>query len=1145
MNNDGTTPNHQPPHAACEAVTAQIAAGQHQAAWEALKTLARTYPSHAPVYRLQGGILQQAGEWELALNCFQQALALDATDIQAQAGAARCLLTLGRLPEARVHFREALRYQCEQLKQANIPPSPVMFDHQAAERTLWQVLAQLAAAGVQAFPTSGTLLGLTREGQLLPFDKDLDIGLPFTQMDAAAACLEAQGWKRRVHIQGLVNPQEWHHQGVALDLCGFMPEPATGRLLSGFWFEGPEHPWSRVTEFNDFTLQPLDTAYGQVWQPAEPEAILVPLYGPDWRVPDPDFDTVIGAHNLRSGSLLTECYALARTLNTWIMGQHKKTRSLLGHALRHLPDDPLLQQAAVILGLEGTPSTPAQVQTPTPPSLPPANRAPRILWANAYCLLDTSSGASMAVRQLLLQLKQTGCDISILGATVFDHPQGNARVREHWELLQSQMGQWVNVEDGRLSHRLLVTADTQRRRMQSYEEGLWFNGFVAELERFQPDLVLFYGGQVLDMLMTSEARNRNIAVAAFLCNGNFSGQRWCQDVDLILTDSQATARHYAEQDNLTIMPTGAFIDPALILAQAHQRQRVLFVNPSLQKGAALVCRLALLLEQSRPDILFEVVESRGDWAQLVRTVTGQLGQSRDQLNNVVVTPNTPDMRPVYGRARVLLAPSLWHESFGRVAAEAVLNHIPVLYTNCGGLPEVVGKAGLAIHLPEEAHQAPYTWLPEPEGLAPLAAVIERLFDNEAEYQALVDAARQQAPRHSLEANTRTLSRLLQPLFMPRGAAIPHVPEAAPDRPRPRVVPLTPATGGDRPRSTERRILVNSFVGRFSSMGRVGEALLRHLQEHTDHPVTLLPFQSDPAACDWPDWVARCVDYRPERSHFDQQIKFCSVREARQRRLAQEVTPWFFHDVDGLPAEYVDAVNSNDRVYVCSHFVQDVFKRHDVTVPIEVLGHGFDPDLYTFEPRQLGEVFTFLCIAEHLPRKNLPMLIRAFKRAFAPGTPVRLHLKTGLHDASELRPLMGDDRRILLDTRLRANEVEMVQLYHQADCFVLPTRIEGFGMPILEAMATGLPVIVTDYSGHLDFCHHDNALLIQNKGRVPADTSGFPHISGLWADPDEDHLITLMQQVVDDYGLALNVGRRGYEHVHSAWTWSAQLGKIFN
>lgn len=1139
MNNEKT------PHAACEAVMAQIAAGQHQAAWDALKTLAQTYPHHAPVFRLQGGVLQQAGKWELALACFQQALALDATDTQSQAGAARCLLTLGRLPEARVHFRQALRCQCEQPRHAEgAPPSPVPFDHQAAEKTLWQVLAQLAAAGVNAFPTSGTLLGLVREGHLLPFDKDLDIGLPFAQMEAAAACLQAAGWQRKVNIQGLVNPQEWHGHGVALDLCGFLPDAASSRVLSGFWFEGPEHPWSRITEFNDFTLQPLDTADGQVWQLADPEAILVPLYGDHWRVPDPDFDTVIGAHNLRSGSLLTECYALARILNTWIMGQHKKARSLLGHALRHLPDDPLLHQTAAMLGMPDTPNPPAKVQTPATPSMPSANRAPRILWANAYCLLDTSSGASMAARQMLLQLKQAGCEISILGATIFDHPRGNERVRDHWELIQNQMGQWVNVEDGLLSHRLLVTADTHRRRMQSYEEGLWFNGFMAEVGHFQPDLVLFYGGQVLDHLLTAEARQRGIPVAAFLCNGSFSGQRWCQDVDLILTDSQATARHYAEQDNLTVMPTGAFIDPAPILAQTRHRQRVLFVNPSLQKGAALVCRLALLLEHSRPDIVFEVVESRGDWTQLVQTITRQLGQPRERLNNVVLTPNTPDMRPIYSRARVLLAPSLWHESFGRVAAEAVLNHIPVLYTNRGGLPEVVGKAGLAIQLPPEAYQAPYTWLPEPERLAPLAAVIERLFDHEDDYQVLVEAARQQAPRHSLEANSRTLSRLLQPLLLPRGAAIPNVPEANPDKPRPQVAPLVPATHSGVAQSTARRILVNSFVGGFSSMGRVGEALLRYLQGHTAHQVALLPFQNDPAAGHWPEWVAQCVNYRPERSRFDQQIKFCSVREARQRRLAHEVTPWFFHDVDGLPAEYVEAVNSNDRVYVCSHFVRDVFRRHGVTVPIEVLGHGFAPDLYTFVPRQRGKVFTFLCVAEDLPRKNLPMLIRAFERAFAPGTPVRLHLKTGLHDASALRRLIRDTERVVLDTQLRAGEADMVQLYQQADCFVLPTRIEGFGMPVLEAMATGLPVIVTDYSGHLDFCNHHNALLIRNKGLVEADTSAFPHLPGLWSEPDEEHLIALMQQVVADYDAAQVIGRQGYEHVHKQWTWTAQLSKVF-
>lgn len=348
------TPQNDPmplePQAACEAVMAQLAAGQHQAAWDALQRLASTHPRHAAIWRLQGGILQQAGQTPAALAAFQRAVALDADDSQAHTGVAQCLQRQGHLPQALAHFREALRCQCQQPKHATTPPAPPPFDHHAAEATLRQVLAQLAAAGVHAFATSGTLLGLVRNGHLLPFDKDLDIGLPFAQMDAAAACLQAAGWQQKINIHGLVNPQEWHGQGVALDLCGFLPDRASGKVLGGFWFERPDHPWSRVTEFPDLTLQQVDTPRGKVWQLADPQAILLPLYGEAWRVPDPDFDTVIAANNMRGCSLLTQCYAFARIYSTWVLGRLSKARALVRHTLRHLPDDALLHEARRILG---------------------------------------------------------------------------------------------------------------------------------------------------------------------------------------------------------------------------------------------------------------------------------------------------------------------------------------------------------------------------------------------------------------------------------------------------------------------------------------------------------------------------------------------------------------------------------------------------------------------------------------------------------------------------------------------------------------------------------------------------------------------------------------------------------------------------
>ncbi len=334
----------------CEQVMALIAHGQHLTAWQQLQALAQAHPQHAPIYRLQGGILQQSGQWEAALPAFRQALALDPNDSQAHTGAAGCLHRQGSLPLALVHFREALRCQCQQPKHATAPPPQAPFDYRAAEQTLWQVLAQLAAAGVQAFPTAGTLLGLVREGHLLPFDKDLDISLPFEQMEAAAACLQAAGWRRKVNMEGLVNPQEWLGPGVALDLCGYKTDPATGQVLGGFWFESLEHPWSRVTEVAELQLLKTPTVYGDVWTLANPEAILVPLYGEHWRVPDPDFDTVVAACSLRGFTVMTQCYAFSRIYSAWVLGRLDKARSLVSHSLAHLPEDEWLREAARLLG---------------------------------------------------------------------------------------------------------------------------------------------------------------------------------------------------------------------------------------------------------------------------------------------------------------------------------------------------------------------------------------------------------------------------------------------------------------------------------------------------------------------------------------------------------------------------------------------------------------------------------------------------------------------------------------------------------------------------------------------------------------------------------------------------------------------------
>ncbi|MGM0984698.1 MAG: glycosyltransferase [Pseudomonadota bacterium] len=396
-----------------------------------------------------------------------------------------------------------------------------------------------------------------------------------------------------------------------------------------------------------------------------------------------------------------------------------------------------------------------------------SRRKPRLLWANHYCLLDLSSGASMAVNEMLTQLVKQGYEVMVIGATIFDAEKGTTRLREHWETLHNTDSKVVSITDGPLVHRLVKTRSIVRNQMTGKEQAIWYRLYVKALDEFKPDLVYYYGAQPIDLLIPDEAHARGIPCAAYLANGNYQGTRWCRDVDLIITDSQATSNMYRETEGVSPLPVGAFIDPRLVVADRQERKHLLLVNPSLQKGAGLVIRMALLLEKRRPDITFEVVESRGNWQALVEKITAQLGEPRTDLNNVIVTPNTNDMRPVYARARLLLALSLWWESFGRVAAEATMNGVPVIYTDNGGLPEAVGEGGIKITLPPALHKAPYSIIPTPESLEPLLRHLERLHDDESLYQQWVARAFEQGKQHRIETSTARLMKAFAPLIQKR------------------------------------------------------------------------------------------------------------------------------------------------------------------------------------------------------------------------------------------------------------------------------------------------------------------------------------------------------------------------------------------
>lgn len=203
--------------------------------------------------------------------------------------------------------------------------------------------------------------------------------------------------------------------------------------------------------------------------------------------------------------------------------------------------------------------------------------------------------------------------------------------------------------------------------------------------------------------------------------------------DSFLANSQFTADAYRTEVGIT-----ATVVPPLFRAEQYRtatsREFVTFINPHPDKGVAT----ALDLAERCPDIPFRIISG---WSLSPETAKW-LDARLTALPNVQLVQRTSNMRSIYARTKVLLAPSRWREGWGRVVSEAQFSGIPAIASSIGGLPESVGPGGVLIDpaAPLEA------WV----------ATLRRVWDDELYYQHLSEAALAHSSRPEL-----TLSRQLE------------------------------------------------------------------------------------------------------------------------------------------------------------------------------------------------------------------------------------------------------------------------------------------------------------------------------------------------------------------------------------------------
>jgi glycosyltransferase involved in cell wall biosynthesis len=234
-----------------------------------------------------------------------------------------------------------------------------------------------------------------------------------------------------------------------------------------------------------------------------------------------------------------------------------------------------------------------------------------------------------------------------------------------------------------------------------------------------------------------------------------------------------------------------------------------------------------------------------------------------------------------------------------------------------------------------------------------------------------------------------------------------------------------------------------------------------------------------------------------------------------------------------PPEWRRFTHLVSELWTPSRFASDSL-RAIFAGPIRVVPHQV-----TARPPRVREPdrpFTVLVMADSrssFTRKNPLAAVEAFRRAFGNSSSARLILKLNgrVGEVEDLRSSVGDTGNITMIAEFLDDEA-LTRLLRSADVLLSLHRAEGFGLPLLEAMSHGVPVIGTDWSGNKEFMTEENSLLVPCRLVPVTDASGI-YTAGMWADPDVDVAADMLRRMADDDALHARLAKAAHETVAAA------------